>query len=104
MPPSERIFMFCSMPVKALRRRAMSASRAASSLASWSLSSSASAAKDTRAVGPILGPIICLEALAFFREAGFVGILIYAEGRVSKRVAIVATRMVALGAVLSPRT
>jgi cytochrome d ubiquinol oxidase subunit I len=55
-----------------------------------------------RAVGPILGPIICLEALtAFFLEAGFIGILVYGEGRVSKRVTMVATCMVALGALLS---
>lgn len=55
-----------------------------------------------RAVGPILGPIICLEALtAFFLEAGFIGILLYGEGRVSKRVTMVATCMVALGALLS---
>jgi cytochrome d ubiquinol oxidase subunit I len=55
-----------------------------------------------RAVGPILGPIICLEALtAFFLEAGFLGILVYAEGRVSKRVTLVAACMVALGALLS---
>jgi cytochrome bd ubiquinol oxidase subunit I len=51
-----------------------------------------------RAVGPILGPIICLEALtAFFLEAGFIGILLYGEGRVSKRVTMVATSLVALG-------
>jgi hypothetical protein len=51
-----------------------------------------------RAVGPILGPIICIEALtAFFLEAGFIGILLYGEGRVSKRVTMVATCLVALG-------
>lgn len=55
-----------------------------------------------RAVGPILGPIICLEALtAFFLEAGFIGILLYGEGRVSRRVTMVATCLVALGALLS---
>ncbi len=55
-----------------------------------------------RAVGPILGPIICLEALtAFFLEAGFIGILLYGEGRVSKRVTMVSTCLVALGALLS---
>src|ERR1700756_4476046 len=55
-----------------------------------------------RATGPILGPIICLEALtAFFLEAGFIGILIYGEGRVSKRVTLVSACMVALGALLS---
>ena len=55
-----------------------------------------------RAVGPILGPIICLEALtAFFLEAGFIGILLYGEGRVSRRVTMVASCLVALGALLS---
>src|ERR1700722_15461800 len=55
-----------------------------------------------RAVGPILGPIICLEALTvFFLEAGFIGILLYGEGRVSKRVTLVSTCLVALGALLS---
>jgi cytochrome d ubiquinol oxidase subunit I len=55
-----------------------------------------------RATGPILGPIICLEALtAFFLEAGFIGILSYGEGRVSKRVTMVSALMVSLGALLS---
>ncbi|MCW2523148.1 MAG: cytochrome bd ubiquinol oxidase subunit [Frankiales bacterium] len=55
-----------------------------------------------RAVGPILGPIICLEALtAFFLEAGFIGILLYGEGRVSRKVTMVSTCLVALGALLS---
>jgi cytochrome bd ubiquinol oxidase subunit I len=43
-----------------------------------------------RAVGPILGPMIVMEALmAFFFEAGFFGILVWGEGRVSKRVTFV---------------
>lgn len=55
-----------------------------------------------RAVGPILGPMICMEALtAFFLEAGFFGLLVWGEGRISKRVTMVATCMVALGALLS---
>jgi cytochrome bd ubiquinol oxidase subunit I len=55
-----------------------------------------------RATGPILGPIICLEALtAFFLEAGFIGILIYGEGRVSRKVTAVSAWMVSLGALLS---
>jgi cytochrome d ubiquinol oxidase subunit I len=55
-----------------------------------------------RAVGPILGPIICMEAIsAFFLEAGFIGILLYGEGRVSKRVTMIASCLVALGALLS---
>ncbi|MDQ1749325.1 MAG: cytochrome bd ubiquinol oxidase subunit [Pseudonocardiales bacterium] len=56
----------------------------------------------SRAVGPVLGPIICLEALtAFFLEAGFIGILLYGEGRVSRKVTLVAACLVALGALLS---
>jgi cytochrome bd ubiquinol oxidase subunit I len=55
-----------------------------------------------RAVGPILGPMIVMEALtAFFLEAGFFGILVWGEGRVSKRVTMISTCMVALGALLS---
>jgi cytochrome d ubiquinol oxidase subunit I len=55
-----------------------------------------------RAFGPILGVLVSMEALmAFFLEAGFLGILVYGEGRVSKRVTLVAACLVALGAVLS---
>jgi cytochrome d ubiquinol oxidase subunit I len=37
-------------------------------------------------VGPILGVIIAMEVLtAFFLEAGFLGLLVYGEGRISKR-------------------
>ena len=55
-----------------------------------------------RAVGPIVGPLICMEALTgFFLEAGFLGILLYGEGRVSRRVTMVSTCMIALGALLS---
>jgi cytochrome d ubiquinol oxidase subunit I len=55
-----------------------------------------------QAVGPVVGPLICLEALtAFFLEAAFIGILLYGEGRVSRTVTMVATCMVALGALLS---
>jgi cytochrome bd-type quinol oxidase subunit 1 len=54
------------------------------------------------AVGPILGVTISMEVItAFFLEAGFIGILLYGEGRVSKRVTFLATCMVALGTVLS---
>ena len=54
------------------------------------------------AVGPILGVTISMEVItAFFLEAGFIGILLYGEGRVSKRVIFLATCMVALGTVLS---
>ena len=53
-------------------------------------------------VGPIVGVIIGLEvATAFFLEAGFVGIMLYGEGRVSKRVTLLANGMVAVGTLLS---
>src|ERR1700721_116279 len=51
----------------------------------------------SRAVGPILGPMICMEALtAFFLEAGFFGILGWGEGRGSNRGTLIATCMVGL--------
>jgi cytochrome bd ubiquinol oxidase subunit I len=54
------------------------------------------------AVGPILGVIISMEVVtAFFLEAGFLGIMLYGEGRVSPRVHLFATCMVALGTLLS---
>lgn len=54
------------------------------------------------AVGPVLGVLITMEALtAFFLEAGFIGIMLYGDGRVSKKVMFVATVLVALGAILS---
>jgi cytochrome d ubiquinol oxidase subunit I len=53
-------------------------------------------------VGPIIGVIIGMEVVtAFFLEAGFVGIMLYGEGRVSKRVTLLANGMVALGTLLS---
>ena len=39
--------------------------------------------------------------MAFFLEAGFFGILVWGEGRVSKRVTMISACMVALGALLS---
>src|SRR4029077_17256931 len=54
------------------------------------------------AVGPILGVIISMEVVtAFFLEAGFLGIMLYGEGRVGPRVHLFATCMVALGTLLS---
>lgn len=54
------------------------------------------------AVGPILGVIISMEVItAFFLEAGFLGIMLYGEGRVSKTVMFVAICMVSLGSLLS---
>src|SRR5947209_6998361 len=54
------------------------------------------------AVGPIVGVIISMEVItAFFLEAGFLGIMLYGDERVSKRVMFIATCMVALGTLLS---
>lgn len=54
------------------------------------------------AVGPILGVIISMEVItAFFLEAGFIGIMLYAGKRVSKKVMFLATCMVALGTLMS---
>jgi cytochrome bd ubiquinol oxidase subunit I len=54
-------------------------------------------------VGPIIGVInIGMEVVtAFFLEAGFIGIMLYGEGRVSERVTMFASVMVALGTLLS---
>ena len=53
-------------------------------------------------VGPIIGVMIAMEvAWAFFLEAGFLGLLVYGEGRVGKRTMMFATCMVSLGTVLS---
>jgi cytochrome bd ubiquinol oxidase subunit I len=52
--------------------------------------------------GPIIGPIIGMEVVtAFFVEAGFIGILLYGDGRVGQRTMFVATVMVAIGTLLS---
>jgi cytochrome bd ubiquinol oxidase subunit I len=54
------------------------------------------------AVGPVLGVLITMEALtAFFLEAGFIGIMLYGDGRVGRKAMFTATVMVALGALLS---
>jgi cytochrome bd ubiquinol oxidase subunit I len=53
-------------------------------------------------VGPIVGVIIAMEVVtAFFLEAGFLGLLVYGEGRVSKRTTMFSTCMVTLGTTLS---
>jgi cytochrome bd ubiquinol oxidase subunit I len=53
-------------------------------------------------VGPIVGVLIAMEvATAFFLEAGFLGLLVFGDGRISKRLMMFATCMVALGTVLS---
>jgi cytochrome bd ubiquinol oxidase subunit I len=53
-------------------------------------------------VGPIVGVIIAMEvATAFFLEAGFLGLLVFGDGRISRRLMMLSTCMVALGTVLS---
>jgi hypothetical protein len=52
--------------------------------------------------GPIMGPILGMEVVtAFFVEAGFIGILLYGDGRVRRGTMFAATVMVALGTLLS---
>ena len=52
--------------------------------------------------GPIMGPILGMEVVtAFFVEAGFIGILLYGDGRVRQPTMFVATVMVSLGTLLS---
>jgi cytochrome d ubiquinol oxidase subunit I len=53
-------------------------------------------------VGPIVGVMILMEVImAFFLEAGFLGLLVFGEGRVSRRVMMFSTCMVTLGTTLS---
>jgi cytochrome d ubiquinol oxidase subunit I len=52
--------------------------------------------------GPIIGPIIGMEVVtAFFVEAGFIGILLYGDGRVRRGTMFAATVMVSIGTLLS---
>ena len=52
--------------------------------------------------GSVIGPLIALEVLtSFFLEAGFLGIMLFGEGRVGPKLHFFATCMVALGTVLS---
>ncbi|GAA1482705.1 cytochrome ubiquinol oxidase subunit I [Gordonia sinesedis] len=54
------------------------------------------------ATGPILGPIIGMEVVtAFFLEAGFIGVMLYGDGRVRERTMFVCCCLVALGTLLS---
>jgi cytochrome d ubiquinol oxidase subunit I len=56
----------------------------------------------SRSVGYVLGPLFMYEVLtAFFLEAGFVGIMLFGEGRVSQGLHFFACLMVALGSLLS---
>ena len=53
-------------------------------------------------VGNIAGPLLGYEVLtAFFLEAGFLGIMLFGHGKVSERVHLVATFLVAFGTTLS---
>ncbi len=52
--------------------------------------------------GPIIGPIIGMEVVtAFFVEAGFIGVLLYGDGRVRHGTMCAASVMVAIGTILS---
>jgi cytochrome d ubiquinol oxidase subunit I len=52
--------------------------------------------------GPIIGPIIGMEVVtAFFVEAGFIGILLYGDGRVRHVTMFASTVMVSIGTILS---
>ncbi len=53
-------------------------------------------------VGNIAGPLLAYEVLtAFFLEAGFLGIMLFGTGRVSRRVHTLATFLVAFGTTIS---
>jgi cytochrome d ubiquinol oxidase subunit I len=52
--------------------------------------------------GPIIAPIIGMEVVtAFSVEAGFIGVLLYGDGRVKQRTMFAATVMVSIGTILS---
>jgi cytochrome d ubiquinol oxidase subunit I len=52
--------------------------------------------------GPIIGPILGMEVVtAFAVEAGFIGVLLYGDGRVRQRTMFLATVMVSIGTILS---
>ena len=56
----------------------------------------------SRSVANVLGPLFMYEVLtAFFLEAGFIGIVLFGEGRVSKRMHFFSCCMVAGGTLLS---
>jgi cytochrome bd ubiquinol oxidase subunit I len=53
-------------------------------------------------VGPIIGVIIAMEVVsAFFLEAGFLGLVVYGDGRIGKRTMMFSLCMVSLGTLLS---
>lgn len=52
--------------------------------------------------GPIIGPLMTYEVLtAFFMEAGFLGVMLFGMGRVSRSLHVVATGIVAAGTLVS---
>jgi len=52
--------------------------------------------------GPIIAPILGMEVVtAFAVEAGFIGVVLYGDGRVSRGTMFAATVMVAIGTILS---
>ncbi|MDE0421354.1 MAG: cytochrome ubiquinol oxidase subunit I [Gammaproteobacteria bacterium] len=52
--------------------------------------------------GPIIGPLMTYEVLtAFFMEAGFLGVMLFGMGRVSKSLHVIATGIVAAGTLVS---
>lgn len=56
----------------------------------------------SRSVANVLGPLFMYETLtAFFLEAGFIGIMLFGEGRVSKGAHFFACLMVSCGALMS---
>ena len=56
----------------------------------------------SRAVANVLGPLFMYETLtAFFLEAGFIGIMLFGEGRVSRGTHFFACLMVSCGALIS---
>ncbi|SCW55996.1 cytochrome ubiquinol oxidase subunit I [Ancylobacter rudongensis] len=56
----------------------------------------------SRSVANVLGPLFAYETMtAFFLEAGFIGIMLFGEGRVSKGAHVFACLMVAMGALIS---
>src|SRR5207245_5240262 len=52
--------------------------------------------------GPIMGALLGMEVVtAFFVEAGFIGILLYGDGRVGRATMFAATVMVSIGTLIS---
>jgi cytochrome d ubiquinol oxidase subunit I len=52
--------------------------------------------------GPVMGPILGMEVVtAFAVEAGFIGVLLYGDGRVKRHTMFISTVMVAIGTLLS---